>query len=241
MGKLLFYFLLTLLIVHCGSHKSENYGFISNSDVNEVVQDKSDGGKIKTLMDKNDLLAFKKLITSKNIDEPLPETNGATPLIYASLKNLAPFAFFLLNQGANVDIKDNEGQTAAEKAREIWGEGRIIMLLDPQLQEQGRIDFFTAVSRKRVPTIEKLLNDGVDPNFIDEDSGETPLTRSISLVKGNHITRFLATWKDETLGISGTDINLPNREGKTPLTVARENNNQEAIDLLKSLNAEETL
>ncbi len=233
--------ILLSIFVGCGSHKSENFGYVSNNDVNEVVDDKSLGGQIKLSMDSGDIDSFKNLITLSNLNVRLPESNNATPLIYAAIKNLSPYAYHLIKLGAVTDLKDDANKTALDHALEIWGQGRIIMLLDPQIQMQGQKELMTAVKRKRVPSIEKLLNDGIDPNFIDEESGETPLTQSVLLVKGAHVTGFLANWKDVSLGISTTDINFPNSKGQTPLGFAIENNNREVIDLLRSLNAKEQL
>ena len=56
-----------------------------------------------------------------------------------------------------------------------------------------------------------------------------------------HITKFIAEWKDPQLGISATDIDFPNREGLTPLGFALAHDVKDVADVLKSLNAKESL
>lgn len=246
MIKNIFYaFLLSVLslnLISCGSHKSVNKGFTQNSASNSGLKADTLEGEIKTAMDTGDYALFLSLM-SKNVDvnSRIPGSQGATLLIYASLKNLPKFSYHLIQLGADAALTDDKGETAFSVAESVGNRDRILMLLDPERQKAAQQELMTAVARKKIQTIESLLKAGADPNFYDEQSGETPLTLAVTVKKAANVVKFVAEWKDPELGISATDINFANREGYTPLGYAIFLQNNDVINVLKSLNAKETL
>lgn len=241
MQKLIFVFCIIILI-GCGSHKSESSGFTQNGDVSNGLKADTVEGKLKTAMDTVDFPTFSALLMDgASVDTRLPNSKNATLLIYSAIKNLPKFTHALMEAGADITLVDDSGKTAFQSAEEIGNRDRILMLLDPARQAQAQADLLVAIAKKKVPTIEELLKAGADPNFIEESSGETPLTKAILLKKGTHIVKFIAEWKDKEIGVSGTNIDFPNRNGQTPLAFAIAQDNKEVIEVLKSLNAKETL
>lgn len=238
--KLFIIFLLSPLLIHCGYHSSSHESYLQKNEQTTNLKDESAPGRIKQAMNEGDLKSFIKWIDKVDINLRLPETHNATPLIYSALKNLPQFANFLIEQGANTELTDDEGDTALQKALKVWGTGRIIMLLDPSVQTQLQQDLFKFVKRKSVDKIRELLASGVDPNFIDEDSGETPLTQSFLLKNANHVILFLLEWDDSDFNITATQWNYANRNGETPWDLAVKTNNQPIIDKLKELITKET-
>lgn len=231
-----------IMFVGCGSHESKNEGFTQTGDVNDGLKDGSVQGKLKTAMDTGDISVFLAMIAEgAPVDTRLPNTKNATLLIYTATKNLPKFTHFLVLNGADPTLTDDDGNTAFQIAESIGNRTRILMLLDPERQKQAQADLLDAIKKKKVPTIEELLKSGANPNFIDEATGETPLNKTTLLKKGTHVAKFIAEWKDPEIGITGTDINFPNAAGLTPLAFAITQNNQDVINLLKSLNAKETL
>jgi ankyrin repeat protein len=232
--------IISFLFISCGQHESSNYGFSANGDISDGLKASTIPGKLKTAMDTGDKEEFVKLMTDDvDVNTRLPDTKNATLLIYSAIKNVPLITHFLINRGADIALTDDDGKTAFERAEEIGNRERILMLIDSDRQKEAQMALMEAVIRKKVQTIEDLLVAGTDPNFIDEETGETPLTRSVLLKKGTHVTKFIAEWKDPGFDVSATDIDFPNREGFTPLGYAIEKNITDVIDVLKSLNAKE--
>lgn len=153
---------------------------------------------------------------------------------------------------------DDDGKSSVDHAKA--NSPRIFLLLDQEQQLLKGTELVTMIDAKRDTKVFELLGAGVNPNFIDEASGETPLTKAIlsigkkvganptaqekALKRAITIARFLIEWQDKELGVTTIDINLPNREGFTPLgfAISKDNqDNKEIIDLLIRLNAKETL
>lgn len=242
MNQLKLLFLILLIVTACGKHTSENFGYMSNGDVSENIKATTLSGKIKTSMDTNNFEDFKSLLQqSGDINLRLPDTENATPLIYSAVKDLPLFANYLVKQGADLKLLDDNGKTAEQRALDTGGRERILLILDPSRQQQMQGELFIAVSKKKVLTISELLKAGVDPNFVDTETGETPLTKSITLKKAANVAKALVDWKDPGFGVTNTDINFPNQQGFTPLAYAIEKKNTDIIELLKALNAKETL
>lgn len=230
------------IVCACGVHESTGFGFTQNNATNDQVKAVTIEGKIKTAMDTADYNSFISLMSEEvSINLRLPETGDATMLIYSAYKDLPQFTYYLLKQNADKELVDENGLTALDVAQKTGGRLRVQTLLDPDRQKTGQIQMMDAVKKKKVKTLEDLLVAGIDPNFIDEETGETPLTRSILVKKAGNVVGMLSQWSDPGFGISKIDINFPNRENYTPLGYAILNNNEDAIRILKALNAKETL
>lgn len=234
--------LCTLIIVACGNHKSESNGFTATGNVNNGLQDGTVIGQLKTSMDSGNITAFLALLANgAPVDTRLPEAKNATLLIYSASQNLPLFAHYLIQNGADITMVNDDGKTAVQVAENVGGRDRILMLIDPTRQAQAQKELWDAVKKKKIETIRAKLAAGANPNFVDEETGETPLTQTVLLKKAANATTVLSGWTDPGFGITATDINFPNRAGVTPLGFAVQNNNAEVIQVLKNLNAKETL
>ena len=72
--------------------------------------------------------------------------------------------------------------------------------------------------------IEWMIKDGCEVDAVDTGSGWTPLLR-VSAVSGNQKVASL-------LIDAGADVNVKDKDGKTPLMVAVLNNHEELVQLL---------
>ncbi len=237
-----FIILLAFILIACGKHESESSGFTATGNLNEGLKDGSTQGLLKTAMDAGELPTFLALIAQGvPVDTRLLDAKNSTLLIYSATKNLPKFTYYLVTNGADLQLTDDDGNTAFQVAESIGSRDRVLMILDPNRQKQAQLELFDAVKKKKVSTILAKLNAGADPNFVDEEAGETPLTQSVLLKKAANVIKILAEWKDPEIGLTATDINFPNRAGVTPFGFAILNNNTDAITILKNLNAKETL
>lgn len=85
------------------------------------------------------------------------------------------------------------------------------------------------VRKGDVDKVIKVTNQGLDPNFIDPDSGETPVSLSVSL---EHPTRMILS-----LVGGGAHLDYRNSKGLTPLHLAAIQSKEEAIKGLLDLGA----
>lgn len=240
MAKL--FILIFIIVAACGKHESDSSGYTATGSVSDGLQAGTVEGKLKTSMDTGDIQVFLELIAQgASVDTRLPDTKNATLLIYSAVKNLPKFAHFLILNGADITLANDDGNTAYQMAESIGSRDRILMLIDPNRQKQAQLELWDAVKKKKVATIIAKLKEGADPNFIDEDSGQTPLTQSMLLVKAANVVKTLAEWKDPDFGVTATNVDFPNGEGLTPLAFALLHNNTDAAQILKKLNAKETL
>ncbi|XP_036367126.1 protein shank isoform X2 [Octopus sinensis] len=91
--------------------------------------------------------------------------------------------------------------------------------------------FIDAVKHGNKERVDKFLTKGLDPNYIDRDSGETPLTLSCTL--GSDKSRSMII----TLVSGGAHMDFRNRHGFTPMHKSAICSNRESIKTLLDLGA----
>nr|UVH70858.1 SHANK [Octopus bimaculoides] len=91
--------------------------------------------------------------------------------------------------------------------------------------------FIDAVKHGNKEKVDKFLTKGLDPNYIDRDSGETPLTLSCTL--GSDKCRSMII----TLVSGGAHMDFRNRHGFTPMHKSAICSNHESIKTLLDLGA----
>ena len=123
----------------------------------------------------------------------IPNNNGETPLMIASLKNNLPIAKLLIEKGSIVSKKDNDGDTAAHHAA-LNGSNdvlRHLLISGVNVDERGDGNL-TLLHRAACykycwySTVDMLLNEFEGRSFINDISNvyqETPL--SIAISKGD--------------------------------------------------------
>ncbi len=176
-------------------------------------------------------LDIAKVLVNAGADVNLKSTEGLTPLFIAVQKNHKPVVKYLLSKGARIDEKSEEyGRTALYIAC-VESLDIVKMLVDAGADvnlksNMGIAPLFVAVRSKHILIAKYLLSKGARINEKNGKNGETALYQacfggSLDIVK--------------VLIDAGADVTITNAQGKTPLDVAIENNHQEIVHYLESL------
>ena len=168
------------------------------------------------------------LLLDNYIDINITDNYGDTPLMYAINSNKIGFAKNLLRHGADLYIKNKDGQTALYKACYLGREQMVYLLLellDFNLYERDNKDetiFMALVRSRNITLLEKVK---IDDRIIEEKNylGETPL--HIAAKSGDcKIVSYLIEHK--------AFVNAKNNALETPLFYAAKSMCLEVIDLL---------
>jgi ankyrin repeat domain-containing protein 17 len=168
------------------------------------------------------------------------ERYGNTPLTMACQYNLLEIAKYLMDQGADLSLKTGTGHTplmaAASGSEELFN-----LLLakgaDPLVKLENGTSAFTMLitgilmDRISLQTADKLIQAGAD---VDESASSGAMQGYTCLMMAARnqrpdLVRYLAE--------KGADVNATTADGNTPLSLAREEEDQEMVDLLLSLGA----
>jgi ankyrin repeat protein len=168
-----------------------------------------DLGKVKALLKDNPDLIFRK------------NTEGETALLLAVQMLHKNVVELLLAKGANVNARDNHGQTpllvVTDFGNLVWG----ILGTVASEEESQKVDW-KKIKERRKELVELLLTNKADVNAKDND-GETPL-------------HFAAQEYDkdvaELLLAHKAKINAKNKDGETPLLLAASDGHKDVAELL---------
>lgn len=152
-------------------------------------------------------------------DVNAPDENGVTPLMRAMrIDGDTRAVRKLLNAGANVDAKDDDGDTALQYAFDVEC---VRMLIESGADihtenDNGETLLQNACSPEYA---QFLIDQGLDVDTCDKD-GDTPLTSClVSRFKDNAETELKTV---KVLLNAGADVNAANKDGKTALILAAE-------------------
>lgn len=236
------FFAAAVSISGCGYHDSRAQGFLRASNQIDGRRE-----KLETEMKNGNLESIRQLLDD-GLDVNTVLANGKTLLIEATVNDHLPVIVLLLRRGADRALKDSDGNTAAEHARDL-GFMRSRLLVDDadyatDFQRRERPELLKFVHRNRPALVRQKLLDGVDPNFVDPTLGESPLTLAIEKATGasSSTAKLLAQWDDELwtpATNTSVNVNLVNRAGVSPLTKARKKQLIEVVDVLLSKGARE--
>ena len=168
-----------------------------------------------------------------------------TALHYAAITGKTEAVKLLLEAGANINAKNDRGQTALHVALDIRDYGyrkyglskdTIELLLargtDVNLKDKaGRTPLHLAVESAGADIVKLLLDKGARFNEKDDESGFTAL---------HHAARFGNKDAAEVLIAKGADINAEDKQGYTPLYVAV-NHNYKVAELLINKGADSAI
>ena len=181
--------------------------------------------KIKSIIDKE--VNIKSLIETKD-----KENN--TALILASKFGYIEVVKILIENGADINAKDNGGTTALMNAstEDDYINYEICKLLienganvnDKDLQGANALIYGSTFLKWDLSIIKLLIDSGIEINTQNKD-GYTALMEAT--ISGNYETVKL-------LIENGADINIKNNDGKIALDFAEENDYKNIIELLKN-------
>lgn len=137
---------------------------------------------------------------------------------------------FILNYSDDIDILDNNGDTALRIAISTGQTSAVKLLIDKKANLNitggmfGWTPLIIATYSGQIETVKMLIDAGADLNFVD-NSGNTALMTAAKKEK-YEIAELLIK--------SGADLNIKNDAGKTALTLTED---LEIEDLLKQFGA----
>lgn len=221
-----------LVLSACGEHNSNNTSYRRDKGDVFVGSDPADDmGRMSKAIGTDDLSGVTDLLDAGlDVNTMLP--NGRSLLIDATVQVKYRIIAELLARGADVDLQDASGRTALDHAQTFSADGtpiynRAWILLDNEAQISQRQELMKFAGRgsSAAPILTLLQEIGVDPNFLDEATGDTPLTLAIRKKK-KISAEALAIWTDcptpsSCIRLTAIDLNLPAADGMTPLALAK--------------------
>ena len=186
---------------------------------------------------KKERLHLVEMLMHAGADINLPDKNGDTPLMHAIKEDNKPIIKYLLAMGANVHAENEKLETAFSiaVAKEDLRMIKILILAGFDINEYGwnlsSTPFLDVIS-KADPEIIKFLLDNADLQKTDSN-GNTPLIKAV-LISDPEIAQEMV----KLLISAGAQLNTPNAEGHTPISIAIAHNDFLMAQLLKDSGAD---
>uniref|UniRef100_A0A452H231 Fibronectin type-III domain-containing protein n=2 Tax=Gopherus agassizii TaxID=38772 RepID=A0A452H231_9SAUR len=196
------------------------------------------GEQLHRAVSMNDVEAVLNILQGGHVKVDVPDKLGFTALMVASQKGYDRLVKILVQNGTDVNQKNGSGKDSLMLAC-FAGHLDIIKYLREQgasweVRDLGGCTaLHWAVDGGHCEVIEWMINDGCQVDAKDTCLEWTPLMR-VSAVTGNKDVASL-------LIEAGADVNVKDKDGKTPLMVAVLNNHEELIQLLLDKGADATV
>lgn len=170
---------------------SDGYNFL------KAVRDR-DVQKAKALIDK----PGSTLVNSRDV------TSGETALMIAIKRRDAPWLAFLLQNGADPNMKDNEGNTPLiVAAMSAFSDGVRLMLAGKAQVDatngRGETALIKSVQMKDAPSVQLLLNAGADPDRRDSFAGMSAREYAARDIRSGPVAKLMteAAKKEKKAGV----------------------------------------
>uniref|UniRef100_A0A3Q2LE89 Fibronectin type III and ankyrin repeat domains 1 n=1 Tax=Equus caballus TaxID=9796 RepID=A0A3Q2LE89_HORSE len=177
----------------------------------------------------NDEDLLVQILQGGNVKVDVPNKFGFTALMVAAQKGFTRLVKILVSNGTDVNLKNGSGKDSLMLAC-YAGHLEVVKYLRRHGASWETRDLggctalHWAADGGHCNVIEWMLKDGCEVDAVDTGSGWTPLMR-VSAVSGNQGVASL-------LIDAGADVNVRDKDGKTPLMVAVLNNHEELVQLL---------
>lgn len=215
---------ISVLVVNCMNRKP-------------VKSDNETMKSIYKVIEENDIQQIKELINSKT-DLEIRNQDGETPLMNAIYEDREEIAILLMNAGANVNAQDKilnspflyagaEGKLNLVKAALKHGADFNVF------NRYGGSALIPAAEKGHLEVVKLLVN---TPNFPINHINNlvwTALMEAIVLSDGGKVHTEIV----KTLIDGGADVNIPDRDGISPLQHARKRKFTEIVKLLEDAGA----
>ncbi|XP_019338401.1 fibronectin type 3 and ankyrin repeat domains protein 1 isoform X1 [Alligator mississippiensis] len=196
------------------------------------------GEQLHRAVSMNDVEAVLNILQRGHVKVDVPDKLGFTALMVASQKGYDRLVEILVEKGTDVNQKNGSGKDSLMLAC-FAGHLNIIKYLKVQGASWEARDLggctalHWAVDGGHCEVVEWMINDGCQVDTKDTCLEWTPLMR-VSAVTGKKDVASL-------LIKAGADVNVKDKDGKTPLMVAVLNNHEELIQLLLESGANPTV
>ncbi len=160
-----------------------------------------------------------------------------TPLMAATHANQVEVARLLIDRGADVNAQDSIEDSPYLYAGARGLQEILIMTLNhgadlKSLNRYGGTALIPASERGHVETVQTLIDAGVEVDHVNR-LGWTALIEAIVLGDGSDKYQQIVT----KLIQGGADVNLADRQGDTPLALAKQKGQRNIIEILESAGA----
>ncbi|KAB5562441.1 hypothetical protein PHYPO_G00017800 [Pangasianodon hypophthalmus] len=187
------------------------------------------GKHLHQAVNRNDEEELSRVLQSGMVNVNVCDKLGLTPLMVAAQKGFSRMVYKLVEHGADIHMKNGSGKDSLMLAC-FAGHLDIVKHLRNfgatwQSRDMGGCTpLHWAADGGHLPVLAYMIQDGCELDVRDTVSQWTPLMR-VAAVSGNSAVASL-------LIRAGADVNVRDKDGKTPLMVAVLNNHEQLVKLL---------
>ncbi|XP_053366517.1 fibronectin type 3 and ankyrin repeat domains 1 protein [Clarias gariepinus] len=194
------------------------------------------GKQLHQAVNRNDEEELSRVLESGIMNLNIYDKLGNTALMVAAQKGFSRMVHKLIQHGADISMKNVSGKDCLMLAcfaghLDIVKHLRIFGATWQSQDVSGCTPLHWAVDGGHLPVVAFMIEDGCEVDVRDTVSEWTPLMR-VSAMSGNAAVASL-------LIQAGADVNVRDKDGKTPLMVAVLNNHEELVKLLLDSGADQ--
>lgn len=183
------------------------------------------------------------LLLAYGADPNIADRYDETPLMVAARKGYLPLVYSLIEKGADIDAKDYRASSAIIYADSKGHTDIVKVLKEKGAKDSDLVMIMNAVRTGQPDVVKKLLNDGMDPNIIDNHN-ESPLMVATRAGFDEVVKVLLEFHANPNIihvvapGDDGIEFDVKYRRGMTALMYAAEDNQYGIMKLLLEYGAD---